>query len=294
MKRIVLIITVISLLLGFSSHSAWAFSIEWGPPEGLNDEFKDAEVVADHLQEKIDFIKHKNKVLTNQLNKLTDTFLSLSTAADALKAENKDLAERATALETLITSLEKDTLHLDRRAAALEDTADDLKGKNLDLTIRTSTLNVTSSTLQAQAAGLETRTAGYQAFFDHVTLDPEDINGLRGPHVIFTGVNVHIRSGLGFTEDPGSGLGNLIVGYNEDLFGSSRTGSHNLVVGAGHGYSSWGGFVAGVGNTISGPYASVSGGAENTAGGYASSVSGGRWLEAGEDYGYAPRRDAAQ
>jgi len=294
MKRIILIITVISLLLCFSSHSAWAGFLDFGSPEGLFTEFKSINAVVDYLEEKIQYIRNKNKSLTERLNELTDTFMSLRTAADSLKTENQDLTEKAAALEILVASLKEDTLYLDRRAAVLEGTADDLKGKNLDLTIRTSTLNVTASTLQAQAADLETRTAGYQAFFDYVTVNPEDMNGLKGPHVIFTGVNVHVQSGFGLTDDPGSGLGNLIVGYNEDLFGSPRTGSHNLVVGAGHVYSSWGGFVAGFGNTISGPCASVSGGAGNTAGGYASSVSGGRWLEADEDYSYAPRWDAAQ
>lgn len=55
------------------------------------------------------------------------------------------------------------------------------------------------------------------ALADHVTIVPGIVNGLRGPHVMFEGVNVHIRSGSGSTSDGGSpvGLGNLIIGYNE-------------------------------------------------------------------------------
>ncbi len=75
----------------------------------------------------------------------------------------------------------------------------------------------------------------------------------------FTGVNVQIVNGLeatnGFPEDPNSvnpvqtvtnGVGNLIVGYQE-LRGArdDRTGSHNIVAGAGHNYSSFGGLVVG-------------------------------------------------
>jgi hypothetical protein len=71
-------------------------------------------------------------------------------------------------------------------------------------------------------------------------------------------------------------LGNLIVGYNEFRgVGDDRSGSHNIVVGQQHNYSSIGGLVAGFGNTISGPYASVSGGSINTATGPAASVGGG-------------------
>lgn len=76
-----------------------------------------------------------------------------------------------------------------------------------------------------------------------------------------------------------TGLGNLVVGYNEVPFGGlaagDRGGAHNLIVGPEHRYLSVGGFVAGEENTISGAFASVSGGAGNTASGGNSSVSGG-------------------
>jgi hypothetical protein len=54
-----------------------------------------------------------------------------------------------------------------------------------------------------------------------------------------------------------------------------RDGSHNLVVGPDHSYSSYGGLVAGIANAINGPDASVSGGNFNTASGLYASVSGG-------------------
>lgn len=55
------------------------------------------------------------------------------------------------------------------------------------------------------------------ALADYVKVEPDIINELSGPHVIFEGANVHIRSGSGSTSDGGdpSGLGNLIIGYNE-------------------------------------------------------------------------------
>jgi hypothetical protein len=72
-----------------------------------------------------------------------------------------------------------------------------------------------------------------------------------------------------------------VVGYNELPPGltavpaGGRGGSHNLIIGPGHLYSSFGGFVAGFQNTISGPGSSVSGGQANTASGAFSSISGG-------------------
>src|SRR5262249_37844100 len=98
----------------------------------------------------------------------------------------------------------------------------------------------------------------------------------EGNDVIFEGCNVHIRSGAGATDAPVNRLGNLIVGYNEvgQPF-EIRTGSHNLVVGPFHTYSSHGGFVAGHNNALLAPHASVSGGELNTASGADASVSGG-------------------
>lgn len=93
---------------------------------------------------------------------------------------------------------------------------------------------------------------------------------------VFEGCNVHVRDGSGLTNSLGTGLGNLIVGYDEArTIGSNKTGSHNLVVGNLHNYSSYGGFVAGQENSIIAPFASVSGGSGNRATGLQSSVSGG-------------------
>ncbi|MDA2921373.1 hypothetical protein MYX76_18090 [Desulfobacterota bacterium AH_259_B03_O07] len=142
------------------------------------------------------------------------------------------------------------------------------------------------------------RVEALEAKLANVSVVDGTINGLMGPHFILEGVNVHIRSGSGCTDDgtfipcppsevlstePLLGLGNLVVGYNEDNVFlirtipdvNDRTGSHNLIIGAEHSYSSFSGFVAGFDNTISDDAASVSGGAFNTASGIISSVSGG-------------------
>ena len=95
-------------------------------------------------------------------------------------------------------------------------------------------------------------------------------------NIYFEGMNVFVRNGSGSTDGRVNGLGNLIVGYDKPRStNSTKTGSHNLVVGDEHNYSSYGGFVAGRRNTISGRWATVSGGFVNKASQEYSVVSGG-------------------
>ena len=99
-----------------------------------------------------------------------------------------------------------------------------------------------------------------------------------GEDAVFEDCNVQIVNGTGSTAST-TGTGNLIVGYNADN-GDTRTGSHNIIVGDNHTYSSYGGLVPGNDNTISNAYASVSGGSGDTASGPTSSVSGGQGNQA--------------
>ena len=138
-----------------------------------------------------------------------------------------------------------------------------------------------NNSLAAQVATLKAQVAALQAKTAPLSVSKTDLT--------ITGVNVHIVSGSGSTSDntmngagvpePGyalTGLGNLIVGYDETGGNKyTRTGSHNLVLGDHNSYSSFGGVVVGVFNTISGPYATISGGTNNTASGKQSSISGG-------------------
>lgn len=101
--------------------------------------------------------------------------------------------------------------------------------------------------------------------------------------VVFSGVNLQIVNGTGSTTGKINGKGNLIVGYNHNRNRketTKRTGSHNIILGDGHEYTSYGGFVAGLSNTISGAYSSVTGGLRNMANGDYSTVSGGHFKTA--------------
>jgi hypothetical protein len=102
-----------------------------------------------------------------------------------------------------------------------------------------------------------------------------------GTTLRFSGVNVQIVSGVGATGAVPNGLGNLIVGYNEPRSeGTERSGSHNLVIGSEHNFTSHGGLVTGQRNSITGKFATVNGGLGNVAAGSWSSVCGGQDNEA--------------
>ena len=124
------------------------------------------------------------------------------------------------------------------------------------------------SDLQARVDTLETENAELKDKLQYVTVN--------GTDMYITGANLYIRSGSGSTNGTVNGLGNLIIGYNEPRSTSpDQTGSHNLIIGKYHNYSSYGGIVVGSYSTISAPYASVSGGYDNTASGLYASVCGG-------------------
>src|SRR3954451_19319753 len=115
----------------------------------------------------------------------------------------------------------------------------------------------------------------------------------------FEGMNVQVDSGSGQTDGALNAMGNLILGYNEPCDSAKHTGSHNLILGTGQAYTSYGSVLGGVGNsslshdellagfgnTASGPEADVTGGWGNKASGRFSAVTGGRGNAAKASYG---------
>ena len=101
-----------------------------------------------------------------------------------------------------------------------------------------------------------------------------------------SGMNVRLDNGSGTTYGASNGLGNLILGYNESegghrdeegnyVDGEVRVGSHNLVVGAGHTYSSNGSLLGGYNNSMFGQGASILSGQASLATGTWSAILGG-------------------
>ncbi len=153
------------------------------------------------------------------------------------------------------------------------------------------------ASLQAQIDALNQKISALLEVME-VRNEDETINGLSGPHVIFKGVNVHIRNSddSGYTYNH-NGKGNLIIGYNAGN-NKNRGGSHNIIVGDDHTYTeeSNGGVVFGNNNTIDAQGATITGGWQNTVTDYLtySSISGGydvllRQFPSGGDYLWAAR-----
>lgn len=149
-----------------------------------------------------------------------------------------------------------------------------------------------SSSAKAGAPGGESLNQ-ILSHFSLVWLD-DGQGGLRKT-IRISGANLQLVSGLratnGYPADSSSvdgsvtttnGLGNLIIGYDEAFpFGANdRTGSHNLVIGKWHTYSSFGGLLGGDTNTVSAPYSTVAGGFNGSAGGLRSAVLGGEECQA--------------
>ncbi len=158
-----------------------------------------------------------------------------------------------------------------------------------DLQAQITALKATVAALQAQLVTVRNNPVLELGPFVMVDLSPE--KGVIGPNIVFHGANIHIISGSGSTSDhnQSTGLGNLIIGYDEvgtPLMSGDRSGRHNLVIGPYNMFdtSSNGGLVAGQSNSIGGPGSSVLGGIENTATG-GSSILGGGGNAAFEFYG---------
>jgi hypothetical protein len=105
----------------------------------------------------------------------------------------------------------------------------------------------------------------------------------KKPTVQFSGCNVQVVNGMGETKST-NGAGNLVIGYDENREDKrQQTGSHNLILGEEQTFTSYGGMVAGLENTISGPLASVLSGVGSTASGERASVTGGYTNDASGD-----------
>ena len=114
--------------------------------------------------------------------------------------------------------------------------------------------------ITAEAAARETADTGLQAQINNVPIVPQDlldvanyvsvdlntINDLVGPHVIFSGANVHIQNGNGFTQSKnGPGIYCRLQRIQCEWSTRPRDGSHNFAVVTHHSYSWDGGLVAG-------------------------------------------------
>ena len=101
------------------------------------------------------------------------------------------------------------------------------------------------------------------------------------PAVQFSAMNLQIVSGSGSTNATPTGVGNVVIGYDEGS--GAKTGSHNLILGRGQAYTSYGSIIAGATNTDNAAEA-VLFGYQNTANAALASVTGGRMNTAGANF----------
>lgn len=126
---------------------------------------------------------------------------------------------------------------------------------------------------------------------------------VSGNDVFLTNANLNIQNGVGAT-DTVNGAGNLVLGYNAlKATDNDRIGSHNLIIGDLHAYSSYAGFVAGEENSILAPYATIAGGQQNFVrsnyaailGGYHNYIDGTHAMTANDSWhSFCCRRQTAQ
>jgi hypothetical protein len=142
--------------------------------------------------------------------------------------------------------------------------------------------------LQTQVDALEDQQAAIDALQTSVDGFTALLAGASRPDadtLLLSGMNLQVVNGSGATDGSANSLGNIIIGYNAN-FGDTQTGSHNLVIGDRHTYTSTSGVVAGLDNAMTGTRSFVAGGAGNTASGFSSFVGGGIFNTASGDVSF--------
>lgn len=206
-----------------------------------------------------------------QISALQTTVANQVSQIAALQTASSNQANQISALQTLSSNQATQIAALQSGVTSL---GTQIAGLQTSLSFETAARQLGDAALQIEATDLQDKT--------------QFISVSTG-EMFIKGTNLHIVNGLGATNGfpadpyaaPGvvNGKGNLIIGYNESSVpngqSDNRTGSHNLIVGTGLNYNSFGGINAGLFNNIYGVYASVLGGEGNTASGDGSTVSGG-------------------
>jgi len=104
--------------------------------------------------------------------------------------------------------------------------------------------------LQRLVADLGRRVAALEGKLAYVSVTGRDM--------VISGANLYVNSGAGSTDAPVNGLGNVVIGYNELRgTGDDRRGSHNLVVGRGNNYASFGGIAGGFESSTTTPFSTA-------------------------------------
>ncbi len=261
----------------------------------------DIQEALDTLIARIEALETENAAQKAELEahqaELTANAAAIETNASTITTNATNITTNATNITTNATNITANTTNIETNTTAIAGNAAEIANNETavaanataiaenEAAITTNTGDIAANAAQtvANETAIDTNTTNLAtAVGDIDDLENKTASmSVSGNEVYFTGVNVNVRSGSGSTNGSINGRGNLIVGYNEARGGTSvKTGSHNLVVGRHHNYSSYGGLVVGYKNSVGGPAAAVSGGYENTAAASHASVSGGSYNNA--------------
>ena len=194
--------------------------------------------------------------------------LSALEASSATNASN--IASNFSSISNNISNINSNTANLASDAVLITNNFNSIASNLTAISSNSSGVTANSNDIASNTSFIAANVSGLGAL--QTLLASVSVNGST---LTFSGVNVAIVSGSGTTDGATNSVGNLIIGYNENAYAATRTGSHNLVVGMDHEYTSHSGQTVGERNSITAPRASVSGGSGNQASGIDSSVSGG-------------------
>ncbi len=196
-------------------------------------------------------------------------------ASDSIPQQIAALGERVTALERAKTALTAQIGTLQRELAGVQEANAALVTQLAILERAKTALARRVSALEDGLVDLQETDTALQALREQLACIAPSSNA---SDLYFVGCNVHVRNGAG-TSDLANSLGNLVLGYNEEdgwcpnapgvdqatcasgggtWSVDARGGSHNLIVGPGHTYESYGGLAVGRNQALTAPYAVAS------------------------------------
>jgi len=238
-----------------------------------------------------------NSFTANTAAVAADVNADFSAVAGGVNGNASDIAALQSALATVQSQLAS-------LQSTLSDQADTIASLQATVDSQTSTI----ASLQSDLSDVQnSNVMALDPYLDIVEVSDPVNNSTTYPTVQFSGLNVQIVNGTGYTNTL-NGLGNLIIGYNEyagtvafcsngdydnqsdcennagTWAANQRSGSHNLILGDRNAYSRYGSLVAGVNNIVNGVFTSVSGGKNNIADHSYAAVSGGSNNSASGDY----------
>jgi prefoldin subunit 5 len=212
------------------------------------------------------------------VDSLEDDVTSLENTVSDLSSDSGEHSTTLTVLQSDLGTLDAQVANLAADIAGIDSTVNEIDAAIDALGTDTASIEAKVSANESNISALESDLEDAQADVSDLLWDvslvqrwAETVEELDeylyvdsdSDAVYFVGANVYIQSGSGITDDDGdpTGVGNLIVGYDEDAreldasaSASDKSGSHNLVVGAGHSYPQIGGLVAGYINALSDDY----------------------------------------